>query len=123
MNILPVSLFEWARLAAVALIVAGLSFTAGRCDGVRDERARQELRIGQANVRFMKQKAIADELAAERRLTDTIAVNEQERNLRDAIDDTPDTVPDAVRIRLGCERLRSAGGNDADLPSVCRSGG
>lgn len=79
--------------------------------------------IAKANERYLAEKARADEAAAAQRITDTIAVSRREGELRDAIAATPDTAPDAVRIQLGCERLRrSAGGNSTSLPSVCRSG-
>ena len=87
--------------------------------GVSDERARGELALAKANQRFLQQKARADELAASQRLTDTIAVNRQEQELRDAIADTPDSAPDATRIRLGCERLRRAG-RDTSRIAACR---
>lgn len=94
-------------------------------DGVNHEHARAAAALAKANHDFLEQKARADDLAARQRLTDTIAVTQRERELRDAIASTPDTAPDAVRIRLGCERLRRAAGSahTANLPAVCRSGG
>ncbi len=87
--------------------------------GVHDERVRAELALEQANRRFLEQKARADQLAADQRLADTVAVNRQEQELLDAIDDTPDSAPDAVRVRLGCERLRQAG-RDPSRIAACR---
>ena len=84
-------------------------------DGVRHMQAE----IDRANRQFLQQKARADELAANQRLTDTIAVNRQEQELRDAIAETPDSAPDHVRIRLGCERLRRAGTDTTRIPA-CR---
>lgn len=108
-------------LAAVAAVL--LSYQVGSCDGYRSGKAAMQAALDRANVAALQQKARADDLAATQRLTDTIAVNRQEQELRNAISTTPDTAPDAVRIRLGCERLRASGANSGGLPAVCRSGG
>lgn len=118
-GLLPASLTEWVRVILVAFLVAAVSYPLGQCDGRRTERARWDAALQKANADFLREKARADELAANQRLTDTIAVNELEKGLRDAIADTPDGAPDAVRIRLGCERLRRAGQNTSHIPA-CR---
>ena len=114
-----------AILLAVVAVLAALWWLRSDAyrDGVRDRDAHWKAEIDAANKAHLEQKARADQLAADQRLTDTIAVNRQEQELRDAIASTPDTAPDAVRIRLGCERLRrSHGAGSAALPAVCRSG-
>lgn len=121
---LPASLKEWARVLLVALIVFGVTYPVARCDGVRDERSAGVARLEKANRAFLEMKARADELAANQRLTDTVAVNRQEQELRNVVAQTPDSLPDASRIALGCERLRRAhGAGSAALPAVCRPGG
>lgn len=87
--------------------------------GVKDERDRAELALAQANQRFLEQKARADQLAADQRLADTVAVNRQEQELLNAIADTPDSAPDATRVQLGCERLRRAGRDTSGI-AACR---
>jgi hypothetical protein len=117
--LLPASLVEWARIVVVALIVAAITTPLAYCEGKSAGRAQMQLAIEQANTRFLTQKARADALAADQRITDTIAVNRQEEELRDAIASTPDSAPDAVRVQLGCARLRANGTSPADLPAVC----
>lgn len=119
--LIPKGLAEWGRLVAVALFVALMSFQLGQCDGRKSERQRAEAGLQKANNRYLQMKARADEMAADQRLADTIAVNEQERTLLDAIATTPDSVPDASRIALGCARLRRQGTASADLPAACRT--
>lgn len=116
---IPALAARWWKLALGIVLGAVLCFPLAQCRGERIGKQEAALALEQANTRYLTQKARADDLAAEQRLTDTIAVNEQERNLRDAIADTPDTAPDAVRIRLGCERLRRAGTDPASIPA-CR---
>lgn len=112
-------------LLIVVAVIAALWFwghTRYRA-GVHDERARAELALEQANRRFLEQKARADQLAADRRLADTVAVNRQEKELLDAIEDTPDSAPDATRVALGCERLRRAGRDTSRIAACRRPGG
>ena len=123
LGLLPASLTEWVRVVVVAFLVAAVSYPLGQCDGKRTERARWDAALQKANNDFLQQKARADALAAAQRLTDQIAVSQREKDLRDAIASTPDSAPDAVRIQLGCARLRAAGRDTADLPAVCRPGG
>ena len=95
-------------------------------DGERASDARWHQAIAKANHDFLEQKARADRLAADQRITDTIAVSRREGELRNAIASTPDSAPDAVRISLGCARLRQSGAyssNPAALPAACRSSG
>lgn len=111
------------KFALILIAVAGLCSTLGYCEGKKAGRAQMQLAVERANTKALLEERRANELAAAQRLTDTIAVNRQEEALRDAIAEIPDTAPDAVRIRLGCERLRAAGTSAAALPAVCRPGG
>lgn len=110
---------RWWKLAVGAVIGALLCFPLAQCSGIKIGENRAALRLEKANSLYLQQKARADDLAAQQRLTDTIAVNQQEEELRDAIASTPDSAPDATRVRLGCERLRRAGQDTAGLPA-CR---
>jgi hypothetical protein len=103
----------------IAAAVAFASFFLGQCRGEGIGRDRAALALEKANRKALEQKGRADALAANQRLTDTIAVNTMERNLRDAIASTPDSAPDDMRVSLGCERLRRAGVSTAALPA-CR---
>lgn len=111
---------RWWKVAAIALAVISLTSTLSYCQGRRDGRSQMQSAIDRANVEALKQKARADELAANQRLTDTIAVSRREEALRNAIASTPDSAPDAVRIRLGCERLRASGQSTAAIPACVR---
>jgi hypothetical protein len=114
------------KYAAVALgvliLVAVIWWQIDRYGDSRYQQGIDEMRaaIEEANRRFEQQKARADGLAAERRLQDTMSINRQEEELRDAIASTPDTVPDAVRQRLACERLRRVNSESAARIPACR---
>ena len=110
---------SWWKAGLGLIVGAALCFPLAQCDGRRQGRQAAALELSRANTRYLQQKAKADELAADQRITDTIAVNRQEEELRDAIAATPDERPDAVRIRLGCERLRQAG-RDTSSIAACR---
>ena len=122
-GLLPASLREWLRILVVALLVAGITYPLAKCNGEKAERVRQQALLEKANRQYLEQKARADTLAANQRLTDLIAVQQRERDLRDAIASTPDSAPDAVRIRLGCERLRAAGRDTSGIPACSRPPG
>lgn len=117
--LLPHFVMQWWKLGLGLILGAMLCFPLAHCQGKRDGRAQMQVAIERANTQALTEKARADELAAGQRLTDTIAVNRQEEALRDAIETIPDTAPDAVRIRLGCERLRASGRDTAGIPA-CR---
>lgn len=113
---------NWKALA-LALLSAPAIYLLGQCSGIKTGRAQMQHAVDVANTKVLQQQQRADTLAANQRLTDTIAVNHQEQELRNAIASTSDTTPDAVRIALGCERLRRANGShQAALPAVCRPG-
>lgn len=113
----------WWKFGLAALAAVLLSYNVGSCVGYGNGKRVMETALAKANAKALEEKGRADALAANQRITDTIAVNRQEEALRDAIASTPDTAPDAVRIRLGCERLRRSGTSPSALPAVCRSAG
>lgn len=115
---------NWWKLIVGVILGAILIYPLAECDGKKAGRQEMQLAVERANTVALEQKARADALAAAQRITDAVAVSTREKELRDAIASTPDTAPDAVRIRLGCERLlRANGGNSATLPAVCRPAG
>jgi hypothetical protein len=118
-GLLPTSLLEWGRIVVVAAFVALLAFFLGQCSGKSVERSRAAAARAEANVEAMATNAKATEAAAEQRVEDATEVAAQEEVLIDAIQSTPDTAPDAVRVRLGCERLRAQGTDPAAFPA-CR---
>ena len=124
--LLPIIAFAktWWKAIVGVIVVAPLIFFLGQCRGEKIGRLGMEAAIARANAETLKQTNRANEAAAKQRLTDMIAVNRQEQELINAIAATPDSAPDAVRIRLGCERLRRAdGARSAPLPAACGPGG
>src|SRR5688572_25511329 len=116
---IPALVLKWWKLAAGMILGAALCFPLAQCDGKRIGRQQMQLALEQANTKALKQTAIANERAAEQRLTDTVAVSTREEALLDAIQSTPDSAPDAARIALGCARLRASGQSTAAIPA-CR---
>lgn len=113
---------KWWKLAVGIILGALLIFPLAQCSGKRIGRQEMQSAIDRANVQALREKARADELAAQQRLTDTIAVSRQEEDLRDAIASTPDSAPDATRIALGCQRLRAAGTDTSRIPACAGLG-
>ena len=108
----------WQTLAvSAALILAAL--TLGYAKGSSAARAKADAERAAANVVAITTARNADEVAAVERVDAALTIAKQKEDLTDAIASTPDTAPDAVRVALGCERLRQAGTLDADLPAVC----
>lgn len=113
---------SWWKAAVGFVIAAPLFFLLGQCDGRKTERKVQAAARAEANVEALKTNSRATEKAAAERVTDATEVAANEKELIDAIADTPDTAPDAVRVALGCQRLRAQGTDPADLPAACRPG-
>lgn len=115
---------KWWKLAAGAALGAFLCFPLATCHGEHIGAQRAALALAQANAKALQQQQRADALAANQRITDTLTVNHQEQELRNVIVSTPDSLPDATRIALGCERLRRAySSHPTSIPAQCRSGG
>lgn len=117
--LIPAKVKRIAIIAGMVVFVALASGTLGYCKGHSAGRAQMELALAKANELALQEKGRADGLAAERRLQDTMSINRNEEALRDAIAATPDSAPDAVRVRLACARLRASGQDTARIPS-CR---
>ncbi len=112
--------------AALGLAIgAALTWPVASCvahrDGVRDGRAEMRAAFQKSLADAAVRNAATHQAAAERQLADERAIDQQEKGLRDAIRDVPDESPDAVRVRLNCERLRRTDPG-AELPATCRSG-
>jgi hypothetical protein len=111
------------QIILVLIVTLPLTFLLGQCDGRRSEAARQDAARAAANVETVKRDGNAKEVAANERLTDTVLVDAQHKELIDAIQQAPDSAPDASRVAFGCARLRAAGRSEASLPGVCRPQG
>ncbi|MBH9536931.1 hypothetical protein [Novosphingopyxis sp. YJ-S2-01] len=106
-----------ARSALIA--IAALCLPTAYCKGREDGTVKADAARAIANVKALQADAAATGLAAEERVADALRINQDEEELIDAIAEEPDTVPDPVRVRLGCERLRAQGTPAADLPAPC----
>lgn len=109
--------WQWIAGAALAVLAA---FLLGRCDGVRSERARQDVARAEANARALARDAAASEAAATERAGDVSTIEARHKEQTDAIKGDDDA---AVRRNAACQRLRAQGTRAADLPPACRSGG
>lgn len=110
---------QWGRTILIVFVAATLSFTLGYCKGSADQKTRDALAREKANVVALDRDKIASEAAAAARVDDALLVDHIQKELSDAIETTPDSTPDAVRVQLGCARLR-AQGTDTSTVSACR---
>ena len=96
----------WPVLVIIAvLIVVAIVYREGREDGAaKPEKARLE-----ANVKAGEQKAVADEKAAETRLDDTVRLNTEQSELKEAVANAPDDPASRRRMYYDClGRLQQA---------------
>jgi len=107
------------QIAIVLLVTLPLTFLLGQCDGRHSERARNDAARALANTATVAKDGNAKEIAANERLTDKVLVDANHKDLIDAIQQAPDSAPDASRVAFGCARLRAAGRSEASLPSIC----
>lgn len=106
---------------ALVILVVTLALTVKSVNrknaDLRTENGALTAQLDAANRNFA-----AHEKAAGERVADTVAIAKAQKELNDAIEAVPDTVPDAVAVAVGCRELRGAGYLDADLPAACRLG-
>lgn len=110
---------QWGRTILIVFVAATLSFTLGYCKGKSSAKAQHEVALAKANAKALDVNMVASEAAAAARVDDALLVDHIQKELSDAIEKTPDTAPDAVRVQLGCARLR-AQGTDTTAVSACR---
>jgi len=108
----------WQTLAVSALLILA-ALTLGYAKGSSAARAKADAERATANVVATTTARNADEVAAVERVDAALTIAKQKEDLTNAIASTPDTAPDAVRVALGCERLRQAGALDAGVPAIC----
>lgn len=126
--ILSIARRYWPQVL-VAIGIAGLLVSVfwikGQRDAARRDRdaARTELSQAKADLALARTDAAAKERASVERQADVATVAAQTKELTDAIKTVPDTQPDAVRVALGCERLRRAGRSIAGISACGGLGG
>lgn len=112
----------WWKTVLGLIIGAALCWPLAHCEGRKDGRAETRAAFQKAAFDAALRNAAAHQAGADRQRDDQRAIDEREKGLRDAIRDLPDESPDAIRVRLNCERMRRADPG-AQLPTPCRSGG
>ena len=116
-----------ALASAQSAIITGLAVFAltapvAYCKGESAASSKYEAARALANEKALRLEKETGDTAAAERIIDALRINQSEEELIDAIADTPDTVPDPVRVRLGCERLRAQGTPAANIPAECGPG-
>lgn len=109
----------WWRAALGAAIVAGPCFMLGHCHGIDAEKERTKAAVAVATVEVMKVDGNAKEVAANERLSETVAIAERKEQLTDAVSSLPDSIPSVRRVALACARLHAQGTDTASIPA-CR---
>lgn len=112
---IALKILPWALLAPLFLL--------GQCSGARNANAKNQAARAVANVAIVQQDGSAKEVSAAERVTDKVLVDANHKELIDAIQQAPDSAPDASRVAFGCARLRQSGRDEASLPLVCRPAG
>lgn len=113
---------RWAREHRQLLIV-GLVGVGMACLPLAYCAGRRSVGDPAANVKTVETNRVARDNADLARAADSITILRHEQELSNAISQVPDTKPDAVRVALGCQRLRAQGTSEADLPADCRPAG
>lgn len=93
----------------IGAALIALAFTLGRCDGVSDERARNEAAVARANAAALRIVNAANEIAAANRILAERKITAQSKDRTDAIEAAPPSRTGAATRALGCVRLRQAG--------------
>lgn len=110
---------SWWKALVGAIVVAGPIFLLGQCSGAGHARDKTDAAQAVAVASALKTDGAAKEVAGTERLADERQVNALTEKLTDAVAQVPDETPDAVAVRLGCQRLRNAG-QDVSKLAACR---
>jgi hypothetical protein len=110
---------SWWKAAVWAAVIAGPVFLMGQCSGAGNERTRTKAAQAVAVAAATAKDSGAKETAAGERIQDDRAVAALTQELTNAVAQVPDETPDAVAVRLGCQRLRAAGQDVSGL-AACR---
>lgn len=113
---LPLLVRKWGLPAAAAVLLAlvlSLTYCKGRDAGKLAEIQRQQAR----EIETQRDLNRANENAADRRISDAVRSQQQQKELDDALTATND--PDRQRALRGCTILRQQGRDTSHLPA-CR---
>lgn len=102
------------------LVVVVLALVLVYCSGQHSGKSQIQHQIDKGNLKAEQINANAVSNSTEdRSITDTQLL-EKKKELIDEVNKTPDTMPSAQRIAVGCERLRRQGTNTAAIPACNR---
>lgn len=120
----PLGMKIASGLALGAFLALGVVMWRADAISAQRDALRTELAHADAKIVLLEADAALKDTAGVERVQDSAEVARIEEELIDAIQSVPDEKPDAVRVHLGCERLRRREGYlDTDLPAVCRPDG
>lgn len=103
----------YIAIAAAAIAVLSLAYCQGKSAGRSSEVVKQQERT----IEVERTVGAANETAAEARVSDTITLSQQEKELEDAEATGED--PDTLRIRRACLVMRQQGRDTTAYPA-CR---
>jgi len=113
---------NWWKLGLGGFAGAALWIPIGYIHGKSDSRLEYEAERAITNAKLLEDAAASKDTAAAERLRDALTISKAEGELVHALRKVPDEQPDAVRIKLGCERLRRQGKNTSSIPACSGSG-
>ena len=105
------------KVAAGVIAVVLLALLTAYCVGRGDGKSKIELEIEKANVEALETNANALGNAADDRVVSNEQILKTKEELVDVVEATPDSLPSATRIALGCERLRRQGTDTSVIPA------
>jgi hypothetical protein len=106
----------WWKALVGALVVAPAVFLLGQCSGAKNESNKTRAASAVAVSAAVTKNDAAHETSSSERAADTKVVTQLTQELTNAVASVPDTLPDPVAVRLGCERLRHNGRDTSKLP-------
>lgn len=106
-------LTTWLLVIIAALVLGVFGYFSIKQRGVKEEKARQAVAV----VEAVKAGSSANVKSAEQSIKDAEKIAQTREELVNEVAKVPDTVPDAVAVRLGCLRLRNAGNDVSKLPA------
>lgn len=99
----------WGRTLILMALVAVICVPTSYCSGIKHANQQRDAELALANKIAQDRAITVIDQAANERVADAITEAKSETALTAAVSATPDTAPDAIRVQLGCERLRQQG--------------
>lgn len=109
---------RWVVIAVGIAAIAAVCILLAYCTGRHDGKSGLQHQIDNANIKAQDTNLNAIANSTEDRSISDAQLLEKKKELIDAVNKTPDTLPSATRIAVGCERLRRQGTDTTTIP-VC----